>query len=114
MLTLVAAVEVYERASDGREMLDCVSVVLVLLAPFRAADCDVESRKVISCTRDENDIVEEEMLMRGGCRAQWLCKKRAQDMKSSGVSRVGIQCGLCWKVSPVSSRNGDNTKSSCS
>lgn len=48
MLTLVAAVEVYERAWDGREMVDWVSLVPALLALGRALACDGESRNVIS------------------------------------------------------------------
>ena len=55
MLTLVAAVEVYERASDGREMVDCVSFVLMLLAA-RAVVCGCVSRKAMSWTREEKDI----------------------------------------------------------
>jgi hypothetical protein len=43
MLTLVAAVELYDRAKEGREIDDLVSSFL-------------ESRKAISCTRVENDM----------------------------------------------------------
>ena len=48
MLTLVAAVEVYERASEGRETVDCVSFMLLLLVAARAVVCDGVSRKAIS------------------------------------------------------------------
>jgi hypothetical protein len=43
MLTLVAAVELYDRAKEGREIDDLVSSFL-------------ESRKAISCTSVENDM----------------------------------------------------------
>lgn len=35
MLTLVAAVEVYERASEGREMVDWLSLLVTVLALAR-------------------------------------------------------------------------------
>jgi hypothetical protein len=43
MLTLVAAVELYDLAIEGREMEDLVSSTF-------------ESRKAMSCTRLENDM----------------------------------------------------------
>ncbi len=56
MLTLVAAVEVYERACEGREMVDWLSLLVAVLALVRALDWE-ESRKAMSWTREENDIV---------------------------------------------------------
>jgi hypothetical protein len=57
MLTLVAAVEVYDRASDGLEIVDCVSALLTLLGALRAVFCEGVSRKAMSCTSDENDMM---------------------------------------------------------
>lgn len=38
MLTLVAAVEVYERAMEGREMVDWLSLLVAVLALARTLD----------------------------------------------------------------------------
>ena len=46
MLTLVAAVDVYDLACDGAEGRDIVDLASLLLG----------SRKAMSCTRLENDI----------------------------------------------------------
>jgi hypothetical protein len=53
MLTLVAAVEVYERVCEGREIVDWLSLLPAVLG-FALA---WESRKAMSWTREEKDIV---------------------------------------------------------
>lgn len=63
MLTLVAAVEVYERACEGREIVDWVSVLPVVLLFAWAW----ESRKAMSWTREEKDMVRKGNVRRRRC-----------------------------------------------
>jgi hypothetical protein len=55
MLTLVAAVDVYERACEGREMVDWLSLLVTVLSLARAWPPG-ESRNAMSWTREEKDI----------------------------------------------------------